>query len=83
MNNNEVIEILKAANSYLHRLKLLNEELEHAVAQINTTYQDTVKSIAVTFSTLKESLIEVLDKREKVLLTQAHRVRIQLVLKTL
>lgn len=75
MNNNEVVEILKAANSYLCRLKLLNEELEHAVSQINTTYQDTVKSITATFSTLKDNLFEVLSKREKVLLTQAHKVR--------
>lgn len=75
MNNNEVVEILKAANSYLSRLKLLNEELENAMLQINTTYQDTVKNITATFSTLKNSLIEVLDKREKILLTQAHKVR--------
>lgn len=77
MNINEVAEILKAANSYLSRLKLLNEELEHAISQINTTYQDTVKSIAATFSILKDNLIEVLDKREKVLFTQAQKVRLQ------
>lgn len=72
--NNELAEILKAANAYVSRLKLLDEELDHAIAQINTTYEDTVRSIANTFSVIKSSLIQVLDNREQVLLNQAQKV---------
>lgn len=77
MNNSELVEILKAANLYLSRLKSLDEELDHAIVQINTTFQDTVRSITDTFSLLKENLIQVLENREKVLLDQALKVKSQ------
>lgn len=74
MNNNELAEILKAANVYLSRLKFLDEELNNAIAQINTTFEDTVRNIADTFCTLKRNLIQVLNNREEVLLNQAQKV---------
>lgn len=76
MNNNELIEIVKAANSYLSRLHLLENDLDHAIEQINNTYQDTITNIRNTFSTLKESLLQILQDRETTLLNQAHKVRI-------
>lgn len=76
MNNNELIEIIKAANSYLTRLNLLENDLKHGIAQINNSYEDTIKNLTHTFSTLKVNLLQVLQERETILLNQAYKVNI-------
>ncbi|KAG5889281.1 hypothetical protein JTB14_007043 [Gonioctena quinquepunctata] len=71
MDKSEVLETLKAANSYLNRLTLLDIELEHAKEQIVSTFKNTKKNIHETFSNLKEALTKILNDREKSLLDNA------------
>ncbi|CAH1155075.1 unnamed protein product [Phaedon cochleariae] len=73
MDSLEIVETMKAANSYLHDLESLDNDLLDAVEQIKSTYLDTEKSIQQTFSNIRETLINVLNKREKFLIDKAKK----------
>ncbi|KAJ8931938.1 hypothetical protein NQ314_015105 [Rhamnusium bicolor] len=75
MDNKEILDTLKAAKQYLSRLKLLDNEIESAVKQIINTFEETEKNIHETFSNLKDSLVNILNKRENCLLDQAKKAR--------
>ncbi|XP_028129694.1 cytokine receptor-like factor 3 isoform X2 [Diabrotica virgifera virgifera] len=74
MNNTEVHDTVQAANIYLSRLKWLNSELDHAMKQILSTFEETEANVSKTFCNFKEAFIEALNKREKILLDKAKKV---------
>ncbi|CAG9862248.1 unnamed protein product [Phyllotreta striolata] len=75
MNPAEVNEIIKAANLYLTRLKYLNNELDSAVKQIEHTFVDSEADIKKNFAKIRESLNDVISKREQHLLDKARRTK--------
>ncbi|CAG9832635.1 unnamed protein product [Diabrotica balteata] len=77
MNNTEVHDTVQAANIYLSRLKYLNSELDHAMKQILSTFEETEANVSKTFCNFKEVFIEALNKREKFLLDKAKKTKIE------
>ncbi|XP_072393879.1 cytokine receptor-like factor 3 [Diabrotica undecimpunctata] len=77
MNNTEVHDTVQAANIYLSRLKWLNSELDHAMKQILSTFEETEANVSKTFCNFKEAFIEALNKREKFLLDKAKKTKLE------
>ncbi|CAH1985574.1 unnamed protein product [Acanthoscelides obtectus] len=71
----EVEDTVKEAKLYLNKLTLLDNDLEAAIKQITTTFEETNKNIRETFSNLKATLIKILDKREELLLNQSKKIK--------
>ncbi|KAJ8920490.1 hypothetical protein NQ315_005359 [Exocentrus adspersus] len=75
MDKKEILDTLKAARIYLNRLQSLDNELENAVKQITTTFEETERNIRQTFSNLKQAVVGILNKREAYLLDQAEKIK--------
>ena len=70
----EVSETLKAAHSYLTRLKNLNNMIQNAERQIQDSSKETERTIETTFSTLLANLTQILLNRKDNLITRVQEV---------
>ncbi|KAJ3664620.1 hypothetical protein Zmor_000174 [Zophobas morio] len=73
----EVSETLKAAHSYLTRLKNLNNMIQNAERQIQDSSKETERTIETTFSTLLANLTQILLNRKDNLITRVQETRHQ------
>ncbi|KAL3279931.1 hypothetical protein HHI36_017437 [Cryptolaemus montrouzieri] len=64
MDSSEINETLKAAQSYLQKLKDLDDEIKNAQAQITNTSEEAESNLLGNFSSLQEYIIKLLAKRK-------------------
>lgn len=76
MDSKEIQDILKTAHDHLNLLKSVENQLQKAVIQILETKEETQIHIKKTFSKLKSDLIKILNEREKHLLGEVEKVKI-------
>jgi hypothetical protein len=70
----EIADTLKAAQSYLNRLKNLNNKIQNAQKQISDTSRETEKNVEVSFGSLLTNLTQILLSRKDDLIKRVQEV---------
>lgn len=70
----EVLDTIKAAETYLEHLKTLQTDLCTAEEQIRSTSQETKHNIEVILDNIGHNLKKILNERKEVLLKRVHIV---------
>ncbi|KAJ3628362.1 hypothetical protein MTP99_015672 [Tenebrio molitor] len=73
----EIADTLKAAQSYLNRLKNLNNKIQNAQKQISDTSRETEKNVEVSFGSLLTNLTQILLSRKDDLIKRVQETRNQ------